>query len=430
MATRTDNKAKAKLSTRQSATVCVGEAGIEVGELSFETNGARRSARFLYAPSWLERSDAFALSPDLPLVAGPQFRSPKQPEAPVFFGCISDIEPDGWGRMVIKRDHANQRRLADVRPTLPAVLTDFDYLNWVSDFSRVGALRLRDSEGEFQRKSTPHDTPALIALPELIGATRAVERNQETARDLAFLRGNGTSLGGLRPKCSILDDDGSLAIGKFPSVTDTRSVVHGEVLALTLARVAGINAAAARVVDAQGIPVAVVRRFDRADGKRLMYLSARSLMQASKSQQYAYTDIAESIREHSPDAASDLEELWRRMVFNILINNVDDHLNNHAFLHVAYGQWRLAPAFDLNPFPDKARALKTWVAQDSGDASSLSEALRVAGQFNLSARSARVVLAQVKEAVAGWRGQARKLEMSAADITSFAPAFEHPEKLD
>jgi serine/threonine-protein kinase HipA len=430
MATRTNIKPGTKLSTKQSATVCLGETGIEVGELSFETSGARRAARFTYSPHWLGHPEAFALSPDLPLVSGPQFRSPKETGDPVFFGCISDIEPDGWGRMVIKRDHANQRKLADARSHLPALLTDFDYLHWVSDFGRMGALRLRDSEGEFQRQSAPHDTPALIALPALIGATRAVELNQETARDLAFLRGNGTSLGGLRPKCSILDEDGALAIGKFASVTDTRSVVHGEVLALTLARAAGINAAIARVVDAQGVPVAVVRRFDRVDGKRLMYLSARSLLQARHSQQYAYTDIAESIREHSSDAASDLEELWRRMVFNILINNVDDHLNNHGFLHLAHGQWRLAPAFDVNPFPDKARALKTWVSQSSGDASSLAEALRVAGQFNLSGPASWTVLAEVQDAVAGWRGLARKLGMSSADIVSFAPAFEHQEIID
>ncbi len=388
--------------------------------------GARRSTRFEYARSWLGRPDGFALSPDLPLVSGPQFRSPKETGAPVFFGCFSDIEPDGWGRMLIKRDHTNQRKLAEAKPTLPAVLTDFDYLNWVSDFGRMGALRLRDAAGEFQRKSTPRDTPALIALPDLIGATRAVELNQETARDLDFLRGNGTSLGGLRPKCAILDVGGELALGKFASITDTRSIVHGEVLALMLARAAGINAATARVVDAKGIPVAVVRRFDRLDGKRLMYLSARSLMQASTSQQYAYTDIAETIREYSQDAALDLHELWRRMVFNIIINNVDDHLNNHGFLHVAYGQWRLAPAFDVNPFPDKVRALKTWVSQESGDGASLTDALRVAGQFNLDAQAARHIIDQVREAVAQWRRVARDIGMSAVDIASYAPAFERP----
>ena len=182
----------------------------------------------------------------------------------------------------------------------------------------------------------------------MLSASKAVEENKETTRDLEYLRGRGTSLGGLRPKCSLVDADGSLAIGKFPSVKDTRSVVHGEVLALNLAKAAGINAAAARVVDSAGVPVAVVTRFDRLNGKRLMYLSARSLMDAAPAEQYSYVDIADTIRMYGSQAAADLQELWRRLVFNILINNVDDHLNNHGFLHHAFAQWKLAPAFDLN----------------------------------------------------------------------------------
>jgi len=244
---------------------------------------------------------------------------------------------------------------------------------------------------------------------------------------LAFLRGNGTSLGGLRPKCVVRDADGSLAIGKFPSVNDTRSIVHGEVLALTLAKQAGINAAQARVEDSAGVPVAVITRFDRHGSLRLMYLSARSLLQAAPAQQYSYLDIAAAIRQHSSQASADLEELWRRMVFNVAINNVDDHLNNHGFLHTAHAQWRLAPAFDLNPFPDKERALKTWISPQAGDAASLQEALAVAPQFQLNPAAALRVLDQVKGAVAGWESVAKGLGMTAADMARFAPAFAHPE---
>ncbi|MDP1611758.1 MAG: HipA domain-containing protein, partial [Sulfuritalea sp.] len=290
-----------------------------------------------------------------------------------------------------------------------------------------GAIRLRDDQGVFQRPAGgKRATPPLIELPQLLSASKAVEENNETARDLEYLRGNGTSLGGLRPKCSILDTDGTLAIGKFPSVKDTRSIVHGEILALKLAAAAGIDAAQGRVVDAAGIPVAVIARFDRIAGKRLLYLSARSLMQAAPAQQYSYVDIADAIRMFSSQAAADLKELWRRMVFNILINNVDDHLNNHGFLHHAHGQWKLAPAFDLNPFPDKARALKTWIAEDSGDTASLAQAPAVAPLFGLSAPAAAAVLAEVQAAVAGWRGVAAAIGMSAADIASYAPAFEYP----
>ncbi len=414
---------------RRSVTVCLGESAVEVGVLAFEAKGARQAASFTYADSWLANAERFALSPDLPLVSGYQFRANKDPDQSAFFGCFADVEPDGWGRMVIKRDYAKQRK--DSGGDLPSVglLTDFDFLLWVNDFSRMGAVRFRDDKGVFHRPSGgKRETPALVQLPHLLSASKAVEENRETDRDLDYLRGNGTSLGGLRPKCAIIDADGSLAIGKFPSVKDTRSIVHGEVLALNLATTAGITAASARVVDSEGVPVAVITRFDRLNGQRLMYLSARSLMQATPAEQYTYVDIADTIRMHSSQAGKDLEEIWRRMVFNILINNVDDHLNNHGFIHQAYGQWKLAPAFDINPFPDKARTLKTWISEDAGEAASLDEAVAVAHLFGLTRGAETRVLGQVKSAVANWKTVARAIGMRAWDIDSFAPAFEHPER--
>lgn len=414
---------------KQTTAVFLGEDPVEVGTLAYEARGHRRSVSFAYGDRWLENPDRFALSPDLPLVSGYQFRANKDPNQSAFFGCFADVEPDGWGRMVIMRDHAKQRKESGADQLSVGLLTDFDFLLWVNDFSRMGAIRFRDSHGVFHRPSGgKRETPALIQLPQLLSASKAVEENKETARDLEYLRGNGTSLGGLRPKCSILDADGSLAIGKFPSVKDTRSIVHGEVLALQLAAAAGINAAKARVVESEGIPVAVITRFDRANGKRLMYLSAHSLMEAAPTEQHTYVDMADTIRMHSSQAAIDLKELWRRMVFNVLINNVDDHLNNHGFLHHAYDQWKLAPAFDLNPVPDKARALKTWISEEAGDTASLAEAIAVAPLFGLTQNTAAVVLDEVKSAVANWKTLARNIGMSATEINRFAPAFDHPER--
>lgn len=413
---------------KRTMTVCLGEDAIEVGTLSFEARGARSSVAFSYNDKWLDNPDRFELSPDLPLGPGYQYHPGKDSNQSAFFSCFADVEPDGWGRMVIKRDYAKQRKGArgDNLPAGP--LTDFDFLVWVNDFSRVGAIRFRDENGVFHRPSGgSRETPALLALPQLLSASKAVEENKETARDLAYLRGNGTSLGGLRPKCSILDSDGTLAIGKFPSVKDTRSVVHGEVLALNLAAVAGITVAKARVVDSAGVPVAVITRFDRLEGKRLMYLSARSLMQADPAHQHTYVDIADTIKIYSSQATRDLNELWRRMVFNILINNVDDHLNNHGFLHHAHGQWKLAPAFDINPFPDKERALKTWISEDSGDTASIADALDVASLFGFTRGAEAAVLEKVKAAVGNWKSLARSIGMSASDIESFEPAFMHPE---
>ena len=415
---------------KRSITVCVGEAAVEVGTLTFDARGARKLAGFSYAPSWLGRADRFAVSPDLTLGEGHQYRANKARDESAFFACFADLEPDGWGRIVILRDHAKRRKLAKPDRSPAGPLDDYDYLLCVSDYARIGALRLRDEEGVFQRAADgKSETPALLDLPQLLSASRAVEENTETARDLEYLRGNGTSLGGMRPKCSVRDADGSLAIGKFPSVDDSRSIVHGEVLALNLARAAGIDAARARVVDSGGVPVAIISRFDRLGDKRLMYLSARSLMLATSAHQYTYLDLADTIRQHSSRAAADLKQLWRRLIFNILINNVDDHLNNHGFLHQAHGQWRLSPAFDLNPFPDKTRALKTWISNDVGDAASVGEAVAVAPLFGYaSTTEARAVLVEVSAVVAKWKKLARTMGMSARDIDQFAPAFEHTER--
>lgn len=412
---------------KKECTVFVGENPIELGKLSYEKKGQKSTSAFLYSDSWLRNPDQFALSPDLPLISGYQFHSARTSDESTFFACFSDIEPDGWGKMVIQRDFAKQRK-DGVSNDRTALLDDFDYLMWISDFSRIGAIRLRDSEGIFQRRADhKRQIPPLIELPQLLRASKAIEENQETLNDLEYLRGVGTSLGGLRPKCSIIDADGNLSIGKFPSVGDTRSIVHGEVLALHLGKRCGIDAASSQVIDSDGIPVALIKRFDRNGPKRLMYLSANSLLQANSNQQYSYEDIASLIRTISPKAKYDLGQLWRRMIFNILINNVDDHLKNHGFLHTTGDQWVLAPAFDLNPFPDKMRALKTWISQKSGEFASLDEALAISKSFELSNKEAKVILSEMRAIVSTWKSIAQNLGMHARDIDQYAPAFEYQE---
>lgn len=406
--------------------VWIGESARRVGTLSYAKQGNRQSSTFGYAESWLADESAFAVSPDLSLAPGRQFRKAAGRHDSVFHFAIADTEPDGWGCRVIARDHARRRRAAQ---GASRALTELDYLLGVDDFSRVGALRLRDAQGRFQRTADDGEpgVPPLLELADLMNASHAVERGSETERDLRYLRGRGTSLGGLRPKCCVIDDDGHLSIGKFPSVQDDRAVTRGEVLALHLAARAGIDAAQARLVDAQGTPVALVRRFDRAGGGRVPYLSATSMLQASRDDDHAYTEIAARILGVSPHPKHDLAELWRRVVFNMLITNVDDHLHNHGFLHSGHGSWRLAPAFDLNPFPDKERELKTWMTEESGPTGSLEEAMRAAPQFHLDAAAAHRILGEVVRAVSGWRDLARSaaIAMSAREIEDFEPAFEH-----
>jgi serine/threonine-protein kinase HipA len=312
-------------------------------------------------------------------------------------------------------------------------LNALDYLLAVDDASRVGALRFRDEDGVFRRAQDEgrRTAPPLVELGHLLSASRAVEANKETAADLAYLRGRGTSLGGMRPKCTVIDEDGALSIGKFPSIADERAVTKGEVLALTLAKNAGINAAAARVVESQGLPVALIRRFDRrGDGQRLMYVSAATMLGAepTEPEEHSYTEIVDAIRVHGADAQSDIEELWRRIALSILITNVDDHLRNHGFLHVDREFWRLSPAFDINPSPERLRELKTWISEDAGPDMTIDALMSVIAYFRITDTRAREILSDVVHAVNDWRKTGQSIGMSDEELEPFADAFEHGER--
>jgi serine/threonine-protein kinase HipA len=412
--------------------VALGASASPVGQLTYARLGSRESSAFVYDASWLQNGARFAISPDLVLTAERQFRKAPTRSDSVFHFAIADTEPNGWGCRVIARDHAKRRKLAPEKgEAVSGALTEMDYLLGVDDESRVGAIRLTNDQGVFLRtmEDGGRRAPPLPELAQLIGASRAVEYGTETEADLRYLRGRGTSLGGMRPKCTIIDDDGHLAIGKFPSVQDERAVTRAEVLALRLAQMAGITAAHARIVHSDNVPIALIRRFDRHNGGRIPYLSAASLLQASREEDHSYTEIAERILVVSDDPSRDLIELWRRIIFSMLITNVDDHLQNHGFLHVGHGQWRLAPAFDINPMPDTDRELKTWLTEESGPSGSIEEALAAAGHFHLTRGAALDVLDTVYQAVRGWREMAlsKEVGMTAREAAEFEPAFEHTE---
>jgi serine/threonine-protein kinase HipA len=418
--------------TRKQVSLCIGKAGLPVGSLVHVRQGQRENSAFAYDESWLASPARFNVSADLQLLPGHQTHKAASPMDSVFHGAVADTAPDAWGRRVIARDHAKRRK---ANPALSA-LTELDYLLAVDDFSRVGALRLRDPAGAWHHEVAlgRRNTPPLIELERVFQASRAVELGQATAEDLRYLQGKGTSLGGMRPKCTLVDEDGRLAIGKFPSVGDARSVTRGEVLALKLAALAGIGAAGARIVSLGGpgdaVPVAVIRRFDRdgSDG-RIPYQSAASLLQASREQDHSYTEIADAIRTHGHAPTQDLQQLWRRLVFNLLITNVDDHLQNHGFLHVEHGQWRLAPAFDINPFPDKDRESKTWLSELDGPITDVQMLLARAANFALDAAQAMAILAEVHANVSNWRQVALSpgVGFRSVELDDFAPAFEHAQ---
>jgi serine/threonine-protein kinase HipA len=411
---------------RHQARIVIGMKALPVGELTFVRDGRREYSGFAYDSEWLHSRDSFEVSPDLPLREGfVTRRAPSDLDSPFPF-ALADTAPDAWGMRIIKRAHA--RRRAE-NPRL-APLTAFDYLASVDDISRVGALRLVDSEGQFLRSSERHRTPQLLDLGKIAAASRKVEEGTETAADLAYLQGKATSLGGLRPKCTVLEEDGALAIGKLASIKDERSIVRGEVLALRLVAHAGGHAALARVVTIEGADIAIVRRFDRAsDGARVPYLSGGSLLQSRRDEDRAYTELADAIRRIGAAPADDLRELWRRLVINLLITNVDDHLWNVGLLYAGDRNWRLAPAFDVNPFPDKARESKTWLSEASGPITSLEQLLAEAPYFGLTRAEAEEAAGGIAMKLAQWRDIAtsKDVGLNEAELAELAPAFEHEE---
>jgi len=399
-----------------------------LGELSYVKDGTREYSAFAYDKVWLSDPARFEVSPDLPLRAGHVTRRAPSKDDSCFPFALADSEPDAWGRRVIARSHAKARKR---NPNLSA-LNALDYLSAVDDFSRIGALRLQDDTGRFVStvEEGQRATPPLVELQQMFDASRAVERGTETAEDLRYLQGKGTSLGGMRPKCTVLDVDGSLALGKFPSLMDARSVTRAEVLALHLAQRAGIDAATARVVMVGDTPVAVIRRFDRTpEHARIPYLSAASMLQARRHEERSYTEVADLIRAKCANPSDDARQLWRRLVFNLLITNVDDHLQNLGFLHQGQGHWRLAPQFDLNPFPDKDRESKTWLSENTGPITSLDMLMAQAAYFSLQPAAALKVLAEVYAAMGDWRTVALGAEvgLSPGELDDFAPAFKHTE---
>ncbi len=410
----------------QQAEIWLGRTPLEVGDLLFVRDGRREYSSFAYRPHWLGHPERFQISPDLPLAAGRVTRRAPTAEDSTFPYALADTEPDAWGRRIIDRSHAKRRR---DDPRL-GPLARFDYLASVDDESRIGALRLRDASGEFLRDAREHRTPQLLDLPQIYGAARRVEDGSEDWHDLQYLQGKATSLGGLRPKCTVRDTDGHLAIGKFPSIGDRRSVTRGEVLALKLASLAGIDAAEARIEVLDGVPIAVIRRFDRAtDGGRIPYLSGGSLLQARRHEDRAYTEVADALRAIGAEPTRDVQQLWQRMLFNLLITNTDDHLWNLALLHVSQGQWRLAPAFDLNPFPERPRESKTWLSEDTGPITSLEMLLEYSEYFALARVEAQVLAAAMATKLRDWRTVALSKEVGLAEreLADFEPAFEHAE---
>ena len=247
-----------------------------------------------------------------------------------------------------------------------------DYLLAVDDLARQGSLHYFDDEGLPLSRSYP-PIPRLTELRELRDLASAAGMGLDmTSSDRDRLLGSAGSLGGARPKASVRDGNGELAIAKFTSENDTMPIERAEVATLKLARAAGIDAASARLeLNDTNRPVALIKRFDRSRGERIGYLSAQSFIGVGAATGGFYTDIADGLRAHGSDSRQQMDELYRRILFTILVSNTDDHLKNHGLLHVGEGRWMLPPAFDINPQPYRRRHLETRISDLSGNLASI-----------------------------------------------------------
>jgi serine/threonine-protein kinase HipA len=390
-----------------------------VGRLWGRSRNGRESATFEYDNAWLKHPARFPLEPALALGKGPLHTVAGRR----IFGAIGDSAPDRWGRALIQRD---ERRKAREENRAPHTLGEIDYLLAVGDTARQGALRFTEQEGgPFLAAGV--QIPPLIRLSALLNAALRVTADQDTDEDLKLLLAPGSSLGGARPKASVIDRDGNLSIAKFPQQNDLVPVSAWEAVALTLAAKAGIPTPDWRLDKVGGRNVLLLRRFDRQDEKRLPFLSAMSMLDAVDGDPHSYLEIADAIRQYGAKAEEDCAQLWRRVVFNILISNTDDHLRNHAFLYRP-GGWRLAPAYDLNPVPVeiKPRVLTTAIDEVDGTAS-LDLALETAAHYKLTPNQAQTIVRAVGAAVSRWRDTAKSLGLSSTEIDRMSSAFEHED---
>ena len=385
------------------------------GEIFFAAKGGKLvSSTFRYDTGYLAWGGAFAIDPELGLHTGAQnaIRMP---------GALQDCASDRWGRNLVTKER-REAALAEGRRA--STLTDPDFLIGVSDFTRQGALRFRAVEdGAFLGEGT--DVPKLIELPRLLHAAEAVSLGDDFGAIKELLDAGSGSLGGARPKASVRDGE-QLLIAKFPHPDDEWDVMAWEKTALDLASLAGIRVPATQLAQVDDHSVLLLDRFDRRQLARVPYVSAMTLLSARDGDSHDYAEVAEALPEVSAATRADLNELWRRVAFSILVNNTDDHLRNHGFLHES-GGWRLSPAFDLNPNPDTGTPRQTGIGGAYDREAAWAALHEYAKDFDLTPVKERQILDEVTAAVSRWREVASANRVGAKDLELFADAFWIPE---
>ena len=395
-----------------------------IGELSCDSVRGSETYGFSYDKEWLAKYGDVLLSEDLQNFPGIQYSRPERD----IFACFSDALPDRWGLTLLNRREqisaANEKR--PVRR-----LTSFDYLMGIDDASRMGGFRFAETPGgKFINCEANLLVPPLASVRELMHAAHEIEVNEEkhllpSKKWLAQLLHPGTSLGGARPKASVIDDDGRLTVAKFPSRKDDYDVGLWEHFCHVMGRKAGLNVAETSTIPGEDYHILLSKRFDRNDsGKRIHFASALTLLGLTDgnnaSTGYGYPDIVDFIIQNGSNVEQNLEELYRRVAFYIIVGNSDDHFRNHGFLLTRKG-WELSPAYDINPtLADNQNLL----INRSTSESDLNILLTSAGDYMLATEKAKTIIDEVKSAMKSWRSEARGLGLPQRDIEMFAPQFD------
>jgi serine/threonine-protein kinase HipA len=397
-----------------------------IGILSVDNAKGRNSYSFEYNPEWIKSNEQLILDPDISWHSGAQYPNKKEN-----FGVFLDSMPDTWGRTLMKRRASN---IAKETNQTVQKLYDIDYLLGVFDECRMGALRFKLSEeGNFLDDNKHYPTPPWSSISELQHGIDLIEsdiESKEVNEWLKILIAAGTSLGGARPKSNILDKNRELWIAKFPSKNDTIDKAAWEYLAYKLALKSGIEMSESKIQKVSGNHhTFFTKRFDRINNQRIHFASAMTMTGYNENiindNPASYLEIAEFIQNYSCEIKSDLEQLWRRIVFNIAISNTDDHLRNHGFIIKGAG-WRLSPAYDVNPSVDKnGLALNIDMENNNLD---FELAKSVGEFFQLSEKKMNKILDEVKNSVNNWKKIALGIDVLKKEIQYMEAAFLYKSK--
>lgn len=393
-----------------------------IGTLSAHRAKGRKAFSFEYDKEWLNSAPQHLLDPDIGWYSGPQFPAGKEN-----FGLFLDSMPDRWGRTLMRRRAAIQAREAGV----PAPkLYDIDFLLGVYDESRMGALRFKRSpDGPFINENKHYSVPPWSSIRTLQNAAQKIE-SDDTIEDLQkwlkVLLAPGSSLGGARPKANVLDDNQHLWIAKFPSRNDTLDKGAWEYLTYTLALDAGVNMSSSKLQRVTGnYHTFITKRFDRIGNDRIHFASAMTMTGNDEStvrnETPSYLELAEFIQFAGANVQDDLHQLWRRIVFNILVSNTDDHLRNHGFILTNKG-WSLSPAFDINPSIEKS-GLSLCIDMEDNSLD-LDLAKSVGAFFQLGPRQMNEIISEVQKAVRKWSAGANKIGIPPSQQELMRPAFQ------